>query len=57
MTTTKRPPEAFRSARLPEWMVGKTSEKLDATSVIWDFFKEHPRRQEAFRPEPPSERW
>ncbi len=27
---------------LPERMVGKDSDKLNATDVIWDFFKSHP---------------
>jgi len=26
---------------LPERMVGKTTDKLKATDVIWDFFKKH----------------
>jgi polyhydroxybutyrate depolymerase len=29
--------------RLPERIVGKSSDKLNATDVIWDFFKSHPR--------------
>jgi polyhydroxybutyrate depolymerase len=29
---------------LPEFIVGSTDGSLDATSVMWDFFKEHPRR-------------
>jgi polyhydroxybutyrate depolymerase len=29
--------------RLPEKWVGKPSDKLHATDVIWDFFKQHPR--------------
>lgn len=29
--------------RLPEKFVGKPSDKMQATDVIWDFFKEHPR--------------
>ena len=29
--------------RLPEKMVGKPSDSLNATDVIWDFFKAHPR--------------
>ena len=28
--------------RLPERLVGKPSDKLNATDVIWDFFKSHP---------------
>jgi|GEM_PF-124880 len=27
---------------LPERMVGKTSDRMDATGFIWDFFKRHP---------------
>jgi len=27
---------------LPEWFVGPTSDGIDATSVMWDFFREHP---------------
>jgi len=29
--------------RLPEKLVGKPSDSLNATDVIWDFFKAHPR--------------
>jgi len=29
---------------LPERMVGKTSDKINATNVIWEFFKRHSRR-------------
>ncbi|HJQ09574.1 MAG TPA: PHB depolymerase family esterase [Gemmatimonadaceae bacterium] len=29
--------------QLPEWFVGRTSHSIDATSVMWDFFMEHPR--------------
>jgi polyhydroxybutyrate depolymerase len=29
---------------LPEAWVGKTSDKIDATSVIWEFFKQHASR-------------
>jgi polyhydroxybutyrate depolymerase len=28
---------------LPESMVGKTSNRISATDLIWDFFKSHPR--------------
>jgi poly(3-hydroxybutyrate) depolymerase len=28
---------------LPERIVGKSSDKLNATDVIWEFFKAHPR--------------
>lgn len=27
---------------LPEWLVGKTTRALDASSVIWEFFARHP---------------
>jgi len=29
---------------LPERMVGKASDKINATDVIWEFFKRHPRK-------------
>lgn len=29
--------------RLPEKLVGEPSDSLNATDVIWDFFKAHPR--------------
>ena len=29
-------------SRLPEWMVGKTTSKLNANDVIWEFFEKHP---------------
>jgi polyhydroxybutyrate depolymerase len=29
---------------LPEWFVGPTSTSVDATSVMWKFFREHPLR-------------
>jgi polyhydroxybutyrate depolymerase len=29
---------------LPEFMVGKRSDKIKATNVIWEFFEKHPRR-------------
>jgi polyhydroxybutyrate depolymerase len=29
--------------RLPERLVGKSSNKINATDVIWNFFKAHPR--------------
>jgi polyhydroxybutyrate depolymerase len=32
---------------LPESMVGKLSERLNATDVIWDFFQKHPMKQQA----------
>ena len=31
------------TSRLPERWVGKASDKLNATAVIWEFFKSHPR--------------
>jgi polyhydroxybutyrate depolymerase len=31
--------------RLPEWLVGPTSRSIDATSLMWAFFQEHPLRQ------------
>ena len=27
---------------LPQWLVGKTTKKMKATDVIWDFFAKHP---------------
>jgi len=36
--------------RLPERWVGKPSNKLNATDVIWEFFKIHPRTQAAATP-------
>ena len=30
------------NSSLPEWIVGKTTEKIIATEVIWDFFEKHP---------------
>ncbi|HTR61535.1 MAG TPA: PHB depolymerase family esterase [Candidatus Binataceae bacterium] len=32
------------TTRLPERWIGKASDKLDATVVIWEFFKSHPRQ-------------
>jgi polyhydroxybutyrate depolymerase len=29
---------------LPEWFVGRTTRSIDATSLMWAFFVEHPRR-------------
>jgi polyhydroxybutyrate depolymerase len=29
---------------LPEWFVGRTARSIDATSLMWAFFLEHPRR-------------
>ncbi|HEX6627255.1 MAG TPA: PHB depolymerase family esterase [Gemmatimonadaceae bacterium] len=29
---------------LPEWFVGRTTRSIDATSLMWAFFSEHPRR-------------
>ena len=31
--------------RLPARLVGKPSDKINATDVIWNFFKAHPREQ------------
>ena len=31
-------------SRLPEWMVGKTSDKIKATDLIWEFFEKHPMK-------------
>jgi len=28
--------------QLPEWFAGPTSRSIDATSVMWDFFRAHP---------------
>ena len=28
---------------LPEWIVGRTTRSIDATSLMWAFFREHPR--------------
>jgi polyhydroxybutyrate depolymerase len=30
--------------RLPEWLLGKTSDDIDATRVMWKFYQEHPLR-------------
>jgi polyhydroxybutyrate depolymerase len=27
---------------LPEWFVGRTTASIDATSLMWAFFSEHP---------------
>lgn len=32
---------------LPEWFVGRTSNSIDATSVMWEFFRAHPLRRPA----------
>ncbi|MEO6326402.1 MAG: PHB depolymerase family esterase [Thermoanaerobaculia bacterium] len=32
---------------LPEWLVGTTSDGIDATRVMWEFFREHPLRHAA----------
>jgi polyhydroxybutyrate depolymerase len=29
---------------LPQWIIGKTSNDIDANEVIWDFFKRHTLR-------------
>jgi polyhydroxybutyrate depolymerase len=33
------------SFRLPEWIVGKTSTSIDATSLIWQFYEQHPMKK------------
>ncbi|HYL58869.1 MAG TPA: PHB depolymerase family esterase [Candidatus Acidoferrales bacterium] len=38
--------------RLPEKWVGKPSDKLNATDVIWEFFKAHPRTRPPTTPSP-----
>ena len=30
---------------MPEWLVGPTSRSIDATSLMWAFFREHPLRR------------
>lgn len=30
------------AGNLPEWMMGKVNKEVDATLLIWDFFKSHP---------------
>lgn len=30
---------------IPEWIVGKTSQAIDATRLMWQFFEEHPLEQ------------
>lgn len=30
---------------MPEWLVGRTSRSIDATSLMWAFFREHPLRR------------
>jgi len=27
---------------LPEWIVGRTTREINASSVLWEFFVEHP---------------
>ncbi|MBW1985109.1 MAG: polyhydroxybutyrate depolymerase, partial [Deltaproteobacteria bacterium] len=34
-------PQGFQY--LPEGLIGKTSQEIDATSTIWIFFKNHPK--------------
>ena len=31
---------------LPKWLVGHTTQDMDATQVMWEFFQRHPRSQE-----------
>jgi len=28
---------------LPEWYVGRTNNEINASSLMWDFFVQHPR--------------
>jgi polyhydroxybutyrate depolymerase len=30
---------------MPEWLVGPTSQSIDATSLMWAFFRQHPLRR------------
>src|SRR5881394_3750537 len=30
---------------LPEWFVGRTTNSIDASSLMWAFFREHPLRR------------
>jgi polyhydroxybutyrate depolymerase len=30
---------------MPEWLVGPTSQSIDATSLMWTFFRQHPLRR------------
>jgi polyhydroxybutyrate depolymerase len=30
---------------LPEWFVGSTSNEIDATRLMWEFFRQHPLRR------------
>jgi polyhydroxybutyrate depolymerase len=30
--------------RLPKRLVGKSSDRINATDVIWEFFQKHPKR-------------
>jgi polyhydroxybutyrate depolymerase len=30
---------------MPDWLVGRTSRGVDATSPMWAFFREHPLRR------------
>ena len=29
---------------LPEWIVGLTSDRIDATRVMWEFFRQNPMK-------------
>jgi polyhydroxybutyrate depolymerase len=29
---------------MPPWFVGRTTHSIDASSVMWEFFREHPLR-------------
>ena len=36
---------ARRRTTLPEWFAGTTTQSVDASSVMWEFFKDHPAEQ------------
>jgi len=40
--------------QLPEWFVGRTTRSVDATSLMWEFFAEHPKPPASRRPRPAS---
>jgi polyhydroxybutyrate depolymerase len=35
-------------APLPEWLLGRTSQDIDATRLLWEFYVQHPRRPVGF---------
>lgn len=35
---------------MPEWLLGPTSTEIDATTTMWAFFREHPRRAGSAQP-------